>query len=97
MHGDSWSANRVDPEPMCYTSCGVDCTGPPALLCLREDALVDNGAAAPKSCVSPLEMSSPTAAGGLLPAGEDRIATRTTLNQRPLRLCSTEETNSKKT
>ena len=47
MHGVSCSANRVDPDPMCSTSFGDDCTGPPALRCSREDALVDNGAAAP--------------------------------------------------
>ena len=70
MHGDSCSANRVDPDPMCSTSFGHDCTGPPALPCSREDVPVDNGAAAPKSFISPLEMRSPTAAGGLLPTGE---------------------------
>ena len=31
MHGDSCSDNRVDPDPMCSTSFGGDCTGPPAL------------------------------------------------------------------
>ena len=55
MHGDSCSANRVDPDPMCSTSCGDDCTGSPALPCSRENTLVDNGDAAPKSCLSPLE------------------------------------------
>ena len=59
MHGNSCSANRVDPDPICSTSFGVDCTEPPGLPCSREDALVDNGAAAPKSCLSPLEMRSP--------------------------------------
>ena len=52
MYGDSCSANRVDPDPMSSTSFGDHCTGPPTLPCSREDALVDNGAAAPKSCVS---------------------------------------------
>ena len=32
MHGNSCSANRVDPTPMCSTSFGDDCTGPPASL-----------------------------------------------------------------
>ena len=68
----------------------------PALSC-REDGLVQNGAAAPKSCVPSLEIRSPTAAGGLLPTGEASIATVTTYNQPPLRLYSTEETDSKKT
>ena len=49
-HGDSCSADQIDPEPMCSTSFGDDCTGPPAPPCSGENALVDNGAAAPKSC-----------------------------------------------
>ena len=97
MHGDSCSSKRVDPNPICSTNFGDGCIGPPALPCSREDALVDNGAAAPQSCLSPLEMRSPTAAGGLLPTGEASIATRTTFNQPPRRLYSTEETNAKKT
>ena len=92
MHGDSCFANRVDPDPMCSTSFDDDCTGPPALPCSREDTLVDNGAAAPKSCLSPLEMRLPIAAGGLLPAGE--ASTATSFNHPPLWLCSIEETNS---
>ena len=47
-HGDSCSANYVDPNPMCLTSFGDDSAGPPTLPCSRDDALVDNGAAAPK-------------------------------------------------
>ena len=91
MHGDSCSANRVDPDPMFYQR--DDCTGPPALPCSRENALVDSGAAAPKSCHSPSEMRTTTAAGGLLPAGEISTATKTTFYQPPLRLYSTKETN----
>ena len=33
MHGDSCSIDRVDPDPMCSTSFGDDCTGPPAPPC----------------------------------------------------------------
>ena len=36
MHGDSCSADRVDPDPMCSTSFGDDCTGPPAPPCSGE-------------------------------------------------------------
>ena len=97
MHGDSYSVNRVDPDPICSTSFGDDCIEPPVLPCSWKDALVDNGAAAPNSCLPPLEMRSPTAASGVLPTGEASIATRTTFNQPLLRLYSTEETNSKKT
>ena len=43
MHRNSCSATRVDPDPMCSTSFGDDCTGPPAPSCSGEDALVDNG------------------------------------------------------
>ena len=53
IHEDSCSAKRVDPNPMCSTSFGDDCTELPVLSCSREDALVDNGAAAPKSCLQP--------------------------------------------
>ena len=97
MHRNSCSATRVDPDPMCSTSFGDDCTGPPAPSCSGEDALVDNGTAAPESCLLSLEMRSPTVVGGLLPTGEASIATRTTFNQPPLRLHSTEQTQSKKT
>ena len=48
MHGDSFFARRVDPDPMCSTSFDGDCTGPPAPPCSEENALVDNRAAAPK-------------------------------------------------
>ena len=41
---------------------------PSALPCWDE-VLVDKGAAAPKPCLSPVEMRTPTATGGLLPAG----------------------------
>ena len=60
MHGDKFSANRVE-----------------------------NGAAAPKSCLSP------TAAVCLLPAGMASTATRTYFHQLPLWFSLTEETNSR--
>ena len=92
MHGDSFSANRVDPGPKTTsTSFGVK-TEHLALSC-RDDVLVENGAAAPKSFLSPFEMHSSTAAGSLVPAGETSTATKTTFNQPPLRLYSTVETN----
>ena len=67
---------------------------PPALPC-REDILVENGDASPKSCLPFLEMRSPSAAGGLLPTGEALTATGTTLNKPPLWFYSTEEMDSK--
>ena len=93
-HGNRCSADRVDPDPMCSTSFGDDCTRSPAPPCSGENDLVDNGAAAPKSCLPSLEMRSPTAIGGLLPTGGTSTATKTTSNKPPLRLYSTEETNS---
>ena len=62
------SSVQVDPDPMCLTSFGDDFNRPLALP-HRDDALADKGAAAPKPCLSSLEMPTLTAAGGLLPAG----------------------------
>ena len=94
MHEDSCSVNRVDPGPKTTSLSFGAKVDPPALPC-RDGVQVENGAVAPKSCLPPLEMRSPTAAGGLLPTGE--ASTRITFNQTPLRLYSTEETHSKTT
>ena len=92
MHGDSCSANPVDLGPnTILTSFGVKAE-PLALPC-RDDVLVENGAAAPKSYLSPLEMRSSTAAGGLLPTGKTSRATKTTFGHPILWFCLTEETN----
>ena len=79
---------------MCSTSFGAK-VEPPAVPC-RDDVLVENGAPAPKSCPSPLEMHSPTAAGGLLPAGEASTTTRITFYEPRLRFCPIEETHSER-
>ena len=94
-HGDICSGRRVQAGPTSSTTFGKK-AGPPALPC-RDDVLVANCAAVPKSCLSPLEMRTPIAAGGLLPAGKAAITTRITYNQPRLRFCPTEETNSKRT
>ena len=99
MHGDSFSANGVDPDPICSTSFGVK-VEPPALP-RRDDVVVENGAwvensaAVSKSCLTPLEMCTTTAAGGLLPTGKTITATWTTLDQLTLWLYLTEETKLK--
>ena len=93
MHGDSFSATRVDPDPKSSTSFGDDFTGSRALSCSRDDALVGNGAAALKSCLSPLEMRSPTTTGGLLPADKASTTTRITFYQPRLRFCPIEKTS----
>ena len=94
MHGDSFSACRVDPGPKASTSSSVKAK-PPALP-WRDDVLVQDGAAAPKSCLPPLEMRSPTAAGNLVPTGETFKATETTVNEPLFQFYSTEDENSKK-
>ena len=63
---------------------------PPALPC-RDDVVVEGGDAASESCLTSLEMSSSTAAGGLLLTGKAFTAKETNNNQPPLRFCSTEE------
>ena len=72
---DRSSANQVDLDQVCLTSLGDDFIGLLALPCSRDDALIDNGVAAPKSCLLPVEMHTQTAAGGLLPAGKVSTAT----------------------
>ena len=94
MHGDSCTAQKVQNGPKTTTSFGMKAE-PPALPC-RDDVLVEDGAAAPKSCLPSLEMRSPSAAGGLLPAGDTSTATETTVNELFLQFYSTEEANSKK-
>ena len=71
------SSAQVDTDPIHLTSFGDDSTGPPIFPCLRDDALVDNGAAAPKPCLSQVEICKPTTAGGLLPTGKTSIAMKT--------------------
>ena len=91
MYEDSFSANQVDPDPKSTsTSFGVK-GEPPALPC-RDGVLVENGAAAPKSCLSLLEMLT-TVAGGLLPTGKTSTATKITFDHPILLFCLTEETN----
>ena len=91
MRGDCFSARRVEPGPTNPTSFGVKAE-PPALPC-RDDSLVECGAAAFKSCLPSMEMRPLTAAGGLVPTGEASTASETTLNERSLRFCPTEETD----
>ena len=94
-HGYSCSAKRVQSGPTNSASFVDDFAGPPALPCSRDDALVGNGAAAPNSRISPLGMRTPTAAGGLIPAGTASTATRTIFDQPPLWFCPTEDINLK--
>ena len=96
MHGDSCSVTRVEPGPKTNSICfGVMAEHPD--LPFRDDVLVENGAASPKSCLPSLEMRTTTAAGGLLSAGKTSTATKTTFNEPPLRFYPTEEANWKET
>ena len=95
MHGDGFSANRVRANPK-TTSTSFDLKAEPAALPCRDDVVVENGAAAPKSCLSPLEMRTTTAADGLLPGGEVSSTTRITFYQPRPRFCLTEERHSER-
>ena len=55
MHGDSFSACRVDPGPMTNWTSFSMMAEPLALPC-RDDVVVESGDAAPKSCLPSLEM-----------------------------------------
>ena len=92
MHRDSFSASRVDPGPKTNSSSFGVKAEPPSLPC-RDDVVVENGAAAPTSYLSPLEMRTTSAADGLLPTGKTSTTTKTNFNQPPLRLYSADETN----
>ncbi|CAN0033978.1 unnamed protein product [Ascophyllum nodosum] len=94
-HGDSWTVQRVQDGPKTSTCLSV-MAEPPDLPC-REDVLVENGATAPTLCLPTLERRTTIAAGGLHPTRKASIAARIIYNQPPLRLYSTEETNSKGT
>ena len=92
MHGDGFSARRVEPGPnINSTSFGVTAE-PPALHC-RDDVVVESGDATPESCLPSLEMRSSTAADGLVTTGEASTATETTSNEPLLRFYATEEIN----
>ena len=91
ISGDS-SSVQVDTDPMCLISFGDDSIGPRALPSTRDGALVDNGAAAPKPCLSPAEIRTQIAAGGLLPTGTASTAMGT-IFPRPFFSWSLGETN----
>ena len=93
MHGDSFSPYRGDPGPK-TTSTSFNVKAEPPALPYRDEVLVENGAAVPKSCISPLEMRTTTAAGGLLPIVKTTTATWTTLDRPTPWFCIiTEEKN----
>ena len=92
MHGDGFSARRVEPGSNTNSTSFVVRAEPPALP-WRDYVVVESGVAASESCLPSLEMRSSTAAGDLVPTGEASTAKETNFNQPPLRFCSTEETD----
>ena len=61
MYGDSFSASQVDPDPKTNsTSFGVKVES--LALPYSDDVVAENGAAVPKSCLSPMEMRATSAA-----------------------------------
>ena len=90
-HGDSCSAKTVQVGAKRLTS--FDVKAEPLALPCSDDVLVENGAAAPKSCLSPLEMRTPTTAGGLPLLGKTSTAKNTILHQLALWFCPTVEKN----
>ena len=73
ISGDN-SPAQVDTDAIRSTSFGMK--SEPLALSRRDDVLVDRGVAAPRSCLSPVEMRTLTAAGGLLPVGIASTAMR---------------------
>ena len=96
MHGDNCFATQIELNPKTNSTSVGMMAEPPALSC-RDDVLVENGDASPKSWLPSLEMRPPTAAGGLLPTGEISTATKATFNKSSFRPYLTEEVNSKET
>ena len=94
MHGDRCTAQNIQDGPKTSISFGAK-TEPPDLPC-REDVLIEDGAATPKSCLPSVEMRTTTAAGGLVPTDKASTATETIFNDPLLRFYATEETNTKK-
>ena len=94
-NGDSCTAQKAQDGPK--TSICFGAKAEPPAFPYRDDFAVENGAAVPKSCLSPLEMRTTTAGGGLLLTGETSTATRTTFDSSVLWFCQTEETYSDRT
>ena len=82
MHGDRFSACRVELGPKINSISFGMMAEPPALPCMH-DVLVENGDASPKSCLPSLEIRSPTAAGGLVPTAMERGALGSKLTATP--------------
>ena len=92
-HGVRCSAKRVQAGPTSSTSTGMKAE-PPALP-PRDSVLVNIGAAAPKPCLSPVEMPTLTVTDSLLPTGKTSTATTTIFHQLPFWFCLIKEVTSR--
>ena len=93
--GDICSAKRVQAGPTSSTSFDMKTESP--VLPRRDNVLVDKGAAAPKPCLSPVQMRTLTSAGDLLPAGKASTATKIIFYQSPLWFFPIEEVHPRTT
>ena len=89
------SSARDDDGPTSSTSFGKIAKPPALPIICRDDALVDEGAEAPKPFISPGEMRTTTTTGGLLPAGTALTAMRTIFPAPPPSWILGEEINKK--
>ena len=91
--GNSCSARKVQTGPKISTS--FDLKAEPPAFPHRNDVMVDISAAAPKLCLSPVEMRTLTTTSCLLPACKTSTATITIFQQLPLGSCLTNEMKSR--
>ena len=84
-HGDRCSAKRIQVGSTSSTSFGMKAE--PPVLPSRNDVLVDEGLAAPKLCISPVEMCTLKTAGNLLPACKGSTAMMIIFYKPPLWFC----------
>ena len=94
MFGDSCTAQKG--QDGAKTSISFSVKAEPPDLPYREDVLVDDSAAAPKSWLPSLEMLATTVAHGLVLTGKTSTETETIFNEPLIRFYATEETSSKK-
>ena len=80
--GEIISSVRVDENPMSWTSFGGT-VNRSALPKYSDNSLVAEGVKAPKSRLSPVEMNTPTHAGGSLHAGSASLTLRTIFPPQP--------------
>ena len=91
-NGETCSTKRVQADPTNLTSIGMKAE--PPVLPHRDGVLADKGTAAPKPCLSPGEMRTRIAAGGLLSTSKASTATMIIYYQLRLLFCPTKNISS---